>query len=179
MNTLLSIYERLGLMAVASARVVEKSSLPGAIRHSVDTSVWTEVDGSSVNCLETWVDSSQAEATFRDNLVVAITRFVYDHTVVVADLLNHSFVDGSRLPGWREESQNRWPPQGRHSGWTMQTGTYNADGQQLWMANAYAVHERGNVGYLLQVTATVAADGPRGGDRAGLVEWVQSARFED
>lgn len=166
-------------MAVSSARVVDKNTLPGAVRHPLDTSNWNEIDGSEVGCLETWVDSRQAGALFRDNFVVAITRFVYDHTVVVADLLDHAFVDGRRLPDWQKESENRWPPQSRHSGWTMQVGTYRAEERQLWMATAYVIHERGSVGYLCQVTATVAADGPNAGDRARLVEWVQSARFED
>ncbi len=166
-------------MAVSVSRVTDERTLPGSIEHSLSPAEWTPLDGTSTGCFALMVGSSKSGEAFQDNIVVIVNRFVFDHGVQPVDLLDHAFADGRALHGWREESARRWPPQNRHSGWSLQTGRYVAGHQSLFVASTYAVHERGNVGYLVQTTATVRDDGAESSDHARLVSSIQTVNFVD
>lgn len=171
-----SIYERLGAMAVTATRFLDKNTVPGVVRSELAGSGWTEMDGSTLGCLEVWVDPAQDGAEFRDNVVVIITRFTYSD-VDPAELLDHAFVDGPALPNWRSEVEDRWPRGRRNSGWTLQAGTFEAAERTLRTANTYVVHDRGDAAFLVQTTATVDVDGRNGSDRQRLVDLVCSVTF--
>ncbi len=175
----MTIYERLALMAVSYKQVTDKRSLPGVIAHAFPEERWVAADGADAGCIALFLDARPSNAVFRDNIAVIITRFIFDHGVKPADLIDHAYVDARALGSWREQSVKRWPAHGRHSGWALQTGTYTLDSQSLFAATAYVVHERGNVGYLMQTTATVLDAPVDAGGHPDLIAAVQTVNFVD
>ncbi|MGU3292528.1 LpqN/LpqT family lipoprotein [Williamsia sp. M5A3_1d] len=167
-------------MAVSATRIVDETTLPGVVRSAMGSSGWVRVDGSSLGCLETWVNPAQDGEVFRDNLVVIVTRFAPDEGAKPADLLDHAFVDGRALPGWESESEDRWPRGRRHSGWAFQSGVYELRDRTLWTATVYVVHDRGDdAAFLVQTTVTLDAAGTNIADRDRFVDLVRSVIFAE
>lgn len=164
-------------MAVSYSRVTDERTLPGVIAHTLPG--WTVADGTDAGCIALVLGPQTSELSFRDNIAVICTRFVFNHGVKPADLIDHAYVDARALEDWREKTVRRWPAQGRHSGWALQTGTYTSGSANLFAASTYAVHERGNVGYLVQTTATVIDSSRAPVDHAGLVAEIQTVNFVD
>ncbi|MBT0566067.1 hypothetical protein [Williamsia sp. CHRR-6] len=175
MSAVLTVYQRLALMSVQCNRVTDGRSLPGAIHHDFPADRWYEVDGSPDGLFLLLVDSAST-AAFRNSVAVVVCRFIFDHGVAVSDLIDHAFVESRAMQSWVETTARRWPPAGRHSGWALQCGTYSLGNLNLLAASTLAVHERGNVGYLVHATATVL-DGSA--DHADLLETVQTVNFVD
>lgn len=172
----MTIYERLAVMSVSHSRVTDQRTLPGVVAHSLSPERWAAVEGRDRGCVALFVDAQSTGPHFRDNIAVFITRFSFDHGVNPDELIDHAYVDARALERWSEESTQRWPAQGRHSGWALISGRYRAGAENLFVASAYVVHERGNVGYLVQTTATVR-DGSA--EYADVVAAVQTVNFVD
>lgn len=180
-----TIYERLGTMAVSSRRVTDELTLPGVIEHRLSADQWTAVDGASSNSLMTFVRPRTLRRWRRDDsivhesIAVVLTRFVFDHGVDIADLIDHAPVGARSLDSWREESFRQWPIGTRHSGWAQVSGTYLSDGEALFKTETHVVHDRGNVGYLVETSATMRDRDLSSDDRAELLAAITTVNFVD
>lgn len=174
----LTIYEALGAVAINTTRVIDPATIPGSVAIDLDPDAWEELSGAEAGYLRVLALKSAEQTDFRTNLVVVLTRAIVSTGVTLSELIGHSFVDSRRLPGWSEEQAVLWPAANRHSGWSIQSGSYLSGEQRLYTMTQYAVYQRGNVGYLLQATGTTAAaDRQRFGPLVDKV--VRSVNFED
>jgi len=174
-----SIYDALGSIALSAHRVVNPRSIPGSVEVDLDQQIWRELDGHDASCLRLFAARSQQPVPgFRTNLIVVFTRVIVDTGVDLAVLGEHVFTDARRLPDWQEEQAVTWPRAQRHSGWSVQSGVYTDDGRSLYSVTQYALHQRANVGYLLQATGTTTlVERPLFGPVLDKV--VPSVNFED
>ncbi|MFB8281728.1 LpqN/LpqT family lipoprotein [Nocardia colli] len=173
-----SIYPALESLALSTHRVADPSTIPGRVTLDLDPDTWAEIDGRNMGYLNVLAAQHEQPSQFRTNVVVVLTRVIVGRGIDLAGLIEHSFTDSRRLPGWTEEHAEVWPPADRHSGWSIQSGTYSADGQLLYTVTQYAVYQRGNVGYLLQATGTTTAEQtPVFGSLLDKV--VRSVNFDD
>ncbi|MFE9578438.1 LpqN/LpqT family lipoprotein [Nocardia sp. NPDC006044] len=153
-----SVYAALESLALSTHRVTDPGTIPGRVTIDLDPDTWAEIDGRNAGYLNVFAVRHEQSSRFRTNVVVVFTRVIIGQGIDLSGLIEHSFTDSRRLPGWTEEQAEVWPPAGRHSGWSIQTGTYSADGRSLYAVTQYAVYQRGNVGYLLQATGTTTAE---------------------
>ncbi|PXX70906.1 putative lipoprotein LpqN [Nocardia tenerifensis] len=173
-----SIYAALESLALSTHRVTDAGTIPGRVTLDLDPDTWAEIDGRESGYLSVFVAQHEQSSRFRTNVVVVFTRVIVGPGVDLAGLIEHSFTDSRRLPGWTEEHAEVWPPADRHSGWSIQSGTYSAEGQLLYAVTQYAIYQRANVGYLLQATGTTAAERiPVFGSL--LEKVVRSVNFDD
>ncbi|MFC9432629.1 LpqN/LpqT family lipoprotein [Nocardia sp. NPDC057030] len=172
------IYAALESLALSTHRVTDPSTIPGSVTLDLDPGTWAEIDGRNMGYLNVFAAQHEQPSQFRTNVVVVFTRVIVGQGVDLAGLIGHSFTDSRRLPDWSEQHAEVWPPAGRHSGWSIQCGTYSAAGQLLYTVTQYAVYQRGNVGYLLQATGTTTVEQtPVFGSLLDKV--VRSVNFDD
>ncbi|WP_158607799.1 LpqN/LpqT family lipoprotein [Nocardia panacis] len=170
-----TIYAALSDLADSVYRVTDSATLPGRVSLDLDADTWVELDARQAGYLHVFARKPERpQPGFGTNIVVVCTRVILD--AELGAVLDHAFTESRRLPTWREERATRMPAANRHSGWTFQSGTYSDNARTLYTATRYAVYQRGNVGYLLQVTGT-AADAPRYGTLLDRV--VYHATLED
>lgn len=150
-----SIYDALEAVAMSSHRVVNPRSIPGRVTVDLDPDLWGELDGGQAGYLRLFAARTQTPGSrFRTNLIIVLTRVIVDNGIELSALGEHFFSDSRLLPDWTEENTTKWPPAQRHSGWSVQSGTYTDEGLELYTVTQYALHQRANVGYLLQATGT-------------------------
>lgn len=173
-----TIYRRLDRMAVAQARVVDRRTIPGTVTVEIDGNQWRrEESGADLGYLDLYV-RNEPTGTFHDNVFVAMTRFVVDATVEVNGLFDDVFASARALPDWMEQRADRAPVSERTEGAALQSGCYrDRDHGWLYTVTRYVAYQRGNVAYLLQMSATTASQ--RSPDWAALTRIVQSVRFDD
>ncbi|MVU81594.1 hypothetical protein GPX89_30685 [Nocardia sp. ET3-3] len=172
-----TIYAALNSIAHQPHRIVDPSIIPGRILIDLDPTVWAEFDGRDAGYLMVFAAENEPPQQFRTNLVVVLTRAIVNSGVdLFTTVIGHAFTEARGLPGWEEERVLTCLPEYRHSGWSIQSGTYRADDLTLYTVTRYAAYERGNIAYLLQVTGTTA-DRSRFGSL--LDDIVYNTAFED
>lgn len=123
-----SIYTALNSVALGTHRVVNPRSIPGTVKVDADHDIWRELDGHAAGCLRLFTARTVLAGTgFATNIVVVFTRALVDNGVDLTPLGAHFFNESRGLPHWREEQAVAWPPAQRHSGWSMQSGTYTEE----------------------------------------------------
>lgn len=188
-----SIYDRLIRMAVTQARVVDPRTVTGSIVIDIDADRWLQdPTAGSLGYFGLYV-AKNPPTEFRDNVLLAVTRFVVDTDIDVSFLFYNIEREARALPEWMEQDtqfvQAEMDPTpalyaeaGRHEsgcyeGAALQSGCYrDPDAGWLFTATKYVAYQRANVVYLLQCTATSASQESE--TWRELTAVVRSARFE-
>lgn len=173
------IYERVRLMSVSMARVVDPRTVPGRIRLDLDLLGWHEDgDHRESGYLRLALADPSTTQAFRDNVFVAVTRFVVDCGIDVNDCLDEAFHEARLLPGWTEQQADRYPISGLNDGSTIQAGSFVDDNVGwLFTVTKYVLYQRSNVVYLVQCTGTTASE--QAAELSSLIRTVKSAHLED
>ncbi|MEE3851758.1 LpqN/LpqT family lipoprotein [Gordonia sp. LSe1-13] len=166
-------------MAVSMARVVDPQTIAGTVCLDAEMAAWQEVSsGRELGYLTTLVGPSDVLTTFRDNVIVVVTRFIVDSNVDVNDALDDAFTEARHFPHWSEQRAERFPVTDRDEGGTIQAGSYRDEGSGwLFTVTKYVFYQRGNVVYLLQCTGTTASESVDAW--SALTNTVKSAHLED
>ncbi|MBM7280151.1 LpqN/LpqT family lipoprotein [Gordonia rubripertincta] len=166
-------------MAVSHARVVDPRSIAGVVQLDIDPARFhPDQSATQLGLFALFSAEQDHETGFKDNVAVVLTRFVVDSTVDVNDLFDHAFIEARSLSGWIEHRADRYPITSRTQGASIQAGNYqDPAGRWLYSINKYEVHQRANVGYLLQCTGTTISQ--QRSAWSELIDSVSSARFDD
>lgn len=145
------ILERLERMSISANRVTDECSVPGEVTVELDADVWRPA--TAPGYFKLFIADRGNEGT----IAIVLTRFIVDHLVDVASLLDHACVETRSLPDWVEQEMTRTSAGYRTEGTSLQTGTYIGDEQTWFCAMRYAAYRRGNVAYLLHAAGTAPA----------------------
>ncbi|MGV9709991.1 LpqN/LpqT family lipoprotein [Gordonia sp. NPDC003424] len=174
----LTIYDRVALMAVSQARVIDGRTVAGKVHIDLDASWQEQLTDPEAGLLKTFIAADSMPGCFRDNVVVILTRFIVDATVDVNDLLDDAFAEARALPEWMEQRADRSPISDRTEGSTIQSGSFHdPDAGWLFTVTSYVLYQRANVVYLLQCTGTTASTTAT--DWSTVIKAVQSCRLDD
>ncbi|MGC4960947.1 LpqN/LpqT family lipoprotein [Gordonia sp. DT101] len=175
----IGLYERVRLMSVAAARVIDPRTIAGDIRIDASALEWQEdPSGRQLGYLRILVAPESPLASFRDNIFLVLTRFIVDRGVDVNDALDEAFNDARRLSDWTEQQAERFPITDRNEGGTIQAGSYRDDSAGwLFAVTKHVLYQRGNVVYLLQCTGTTASETAE--RWSSLLRTVKSAYLDD
>ncbi|WP_238421024.1 LpqN/LpqT family lipoprotein [Gordonia sp. 'Campus'] len=174
-----TLSDRLHRMAVSHARVTDPRSVAGTIHIDLDHAAYVrDPDAAHRGLLDLFIGTGPGGTDHRNNITVALTRFIVDSTVDVNDLLDHAFADLRRLTDWTETRADRYPIDNRTRGGSVQAGHYaGTTGDRRFLVHKHVIYQRANVVYLLQCSGTTASDSAVA--RSTLSDAVVSTRLDD